>query len=144
MTSIQVERQRRKPKLALSSSALRRYLLDRVAIPYLFLIPGLVIYSWFTIVPVINTLLLSLYKWDGILPAEPVGLKNFVDLFTKDKVFLGSFANSLVFVIYYTIIPIGLAFLLSVLMTRRRIRGLPGRKYVYAWRHEGEAGRLAK
>lgn len=105
-------------------NAFRRHAVDTVLIPYLFLLPGLIMYTWFTIIPVINTLLLSVYKWDGILPATPVGFGNFIDLFTNDPVFIGSFINSLIFVIYYTIIPIVVALFLSVLMTRRRIRGL--------------------
>jgi raffinose/stachyose/melibiose transport system permease protein len=105
-------------------SNIHRNAVKRVVIPYLFLLPGLIIYTWFTIIPVVNTLLLSLYSWDGILPATPVGFSNFIDLFTNDTVFLGSFINALIFVIYYTIIPIMVALFLSVLMTRRRIRGL--------------------
>jgi raffinose/stachyose/melibiose transport system permease protein len=105
-------------------SSARRFASDHILVPYLFLIPALVIYTWFTIIPVINTLRLSLYQWDGISPAVPAGLQNFVDLFTNDQVFMDSFKNAFIFVIYYAIIPIIMALFLSALMTRRRIHGL--------------------
>lgn len=105
-------------------SAIRRYAVDRVIIPYLFLLPGLIIYTWFTIIPVVNTLLLSLYNWDGISPSTFAGFGNFIDLFINDSIFIRSFVNSFIFVIYYAIIPIIVALLLSTLMTRRQIRGL--------------------
>lgn len=105
-------------------NAIRRYAFDNLFIPYLFLLPGLVIYTWFTIIPVANTLLLSLYNWDGISSSTFAGFGNFIDLFTNDTVFLRSFINSLIFVVYYAVIPIIVALILSTLMTRRQIRGL--------------------
>src|SRR5919107_4758728 len=57
------------------------------ATPYLFLLPYLVIFGVFGLLPVFLGVWLSLHQWDFQLPNKPfVGIDNYKDLFQKDSV----------------------------------------------------------
>ena len=49
----------------------------------LFLVPALVIYLVFQIIPIIGSIYFSLVDWNGIAGSSPkfVGLKNYIDAF---------------------------------------------------------------
>ncbi|MCR9195095.1 MAG: sugar ABC transporter permease [Hyphomonas sp.] len=49
---------------------------------WLFLVPSIIPFVVFTLLPAIATLVLSFYSWDFISPPRFVGLENWIDLFT--------------------------------------------------------------
>ena len=50
----------------------------------LFVAPALICYIVFAIIPIINTIELSFYKWDGASPImEYVGLANYKEIFAN-------------------------------------------------------------
>ena len=49
---------------------------------WLFVLPALAAYSLFVLWPIVQTLKYSLYRWDGVGPAEWAGLDNFRSVFT--------------------------------------------------------------
>jgi ABC-type sugar transport system permease subunit len=55
--------------------------------PYFWVLPALLLYGILTLVPLVAGLWLALLDWNGIDPAEFVGLRNFARLF-EDKDFL--------------------------------------------------------
>jgi multiple sugar transport system permease protein len=56
--------------------------------PWLFMIVPLAFLAVFSYIPVVNLFRYSLTSWDGFSPTRPyVGLKNFVDLFTRPELF---------------------------------------------------------
>jgi multiple sugar transport system permease protein/raffinose/stachyose/melibiose transport system permease protein len=51
--------------------------------------------------PAIQGILLSFVRWNGIGVAEPVGLDNYVRLFTNDTVFYGALGNTAIWLVLF-------------------------------------------
>jgi raffinose/stachyose/melibiose transport system permease protein len=96
---------------------------DQGMLPYLLILPGLVFYSLFVIIPIIGTLLLSLFQWDGLATPVWVGLDNFAAVIADPNT-LGAFTVSITFIVFNCIVPVAIALLLVAVMTRSHIRGL--------------------
>ncbi len=81
---------------------------------YLLLTPWLLGLVILTLGPIIMSFILSGTSWDMILPAKWVGLKNYVEAFTTDTLFM----NSLYVSTIYTVIsvPLGVLFSLALAM----------------------------
>lgn len=93
-------------------------------IAYLYLLPGLAIYGLFILIPLLHAVDLSFYKWDGITQGTWTGISNYVEL-VQDPLIQESFVHSLVFVVFYSVIPVGIGLVLAATLTRIPIRGLP-------------------
>ncbi|HEY5275619.1 MAG TPA: sugar ABC transporter permease, partial [Coriobacteriia bacterium] len=91
--------------------------------PYLLILPGLAFYTLFVIVPIIGTLSLSLFQWDGLTTPIWVGLNNFSHVIA-DPDTLAGFTVSLVFLVFNCLLPVAIGLLLVAAMTRARVRGL--------------------
>jgi multiple sugar transport system permease protein len=96
---------------------------------YLFILPNLVGFLIFSAIPVIASLVLSLYKWDIVRAPEFVGLKNYVDLF-HDPLFFKVLGNTAYFVLGTVPIGIVLAILLAVILNSK-IGGLTWYRTAY-------------
>lgn len=75
---------------------------------YLFVLPALIGFIVFIIIPFISSFVLSFTEWNfisGLSGIKFVGLKNFIDLF-KDLWFTNSFSNNFIFAV--TVVPISL------------------------------------
>lgn len=90
---------------------------------YLYLLPGLLAYSLFVFLPILDTFRYSLFAWDGISRPVFTGLRNYTALI-HDPTFLTALFNNAVFILFYTVLPILLALLLTGLMTRRPLPGM--------------------
>jgi raffinose/stachyose/melibiose transport system permease protein len=92
-----------------------------LALPYL--IPAVVLYGWFLLYPMLDSVRLSFFEWSGFRTQEPVwvGLDNYVRLFTQDAVFWTAFRNSVVWVILSLVLPTGIALLLALGLNRKMI-----------------------
>ncbi|HOX55160.1 MAG TPA: sugar ABC transporter permease, partial [Candidatus Omnitrophota bacterium] len=52
---------------------------------YLFILPAVIIFAVFYIIPFLWVFHLSMFDWDGILPTKTfVGLQNFKEIITQD------------------------------------------------------------
>jgi raffinose/stachyose/melibiose transport system permease protein len=93
----------------------RRFL---TALP--FLLPAVLIYGYFIVYPMLDSVRLSLYSWSGFRTEEPVfvALENYVRLFTQDPVFWKSFANSVIWVVLSLLIPMIMGLLLALGLNR--------------------------
>lgn len=82
-----------------------------------FLLPALLIFIVFEIIPVLMTIYFSFNEWPGIqsVPLEFVGVKNFIALFT-DPVFLKSLQNIAVYVVASVILQVPIGFGLGILI----------------------------
>ncbi len=92
---------------------------------YLYVLPGLLIYAAFVLVPFGHTFWISFHAWDGITPSEWVGLDNYRRVFTDPQV-RETFTHALVLVGFYALLPLLLGLLLAALLSRMRIRGISG------------------
>lgn len=90
---------------------------------YLFLLPSILIYGFFVFYPILQTITFSLTDWNGITLPNFIGLDNYLQLL-KDPVFLAALKNNAAFVFFYSVLSIALGLFLTVLLTRRPIRGL--------------------
>ncbi|HET6507093.1 MAG TPA: sugar ABC transporter permease [Baekduia sp.] len=87
------------------------------SIAYVYLLPALAIYTLFLLVPLGHSAWISLYRWDGLSPGTWVGLHNYADAFT-DPQLRASFVHSLVLIVFYAIIPVGIGLLLAGVIVR--------------------------
>ena len=68
--------------------------------------PAIVVYVVFAIYPMVDVVLLSFQKWNGLdANRQFVGLGNYVDIFTKDPVFWGAFRNTVIWTVLSLIFP---------------------------------------
>lgn len=85
------------PKRILSDSRMQAFLL---------LGPAVIIYGVFALYPMVDVVGLSFLKWNGLDPVkEFVGVKNYVDIFTKDPVFWVAFRNTIVWTLLSVAFP---------------------------------------
>ena len=87
-------------------------------LPFVFVAPALLVHLVFVAVPSVNTLLYSLYDWNGIGSPVFVGLANFKEIFTQDEVALGAFVNNLKWLAVFVTVPIILGLLAAVAISR--------------------------
>lgn len=83
----------------------------------LFVAPALFMYTAFVLVPMLLTLQYSLFRWDGIGPAEWVGLRNYATVLS-DPDLLGVIANAFKLIVFFSIIPVGLGLIVASVMRR--------------------------
>jgi len=78
-------------------------------------VPGLVLYTLFLILPVLGTISLGFTKWEGINIANIkfVGLNNYIELI-QDKIFWRALSHNLIFVCIATVIQFFLSLLLAL------------------------------
>lgn len=76
---------------------------------YLFILPAFIIYTSVVIGPTLYSAYLSLFKWNGIGPKEFVGFRNYINLFTKDKIFLISIENNFTWIVLTLVVTMVIA-----------------------------------
>jgi ABC-type sugar transport system permease subunit len=86
--------------------------------PYLMLLPSIIGLLVLVIYPMVRGLFLSFYEYTLLYPSYPfIGLQNYVELFTKDKLFWSTINNTVLFTIFNgvgsTILAIAVALLLN-------------------------------
>lgn len=89
----------------------------RVA-PYLFILPNMLLFLAFMIIPLIMTGYYSLVKWNGIGTPQFIGFGNYLFIF-RDSVFLTALWNTVVFTVATVPVMMAVAVLLAVLLNRR-------------------------
>jgi len=105
------------------------YEIYKARVAYLFAAPAFFLIFIFIAYPLLESLILSLYKWNGIGPKNFVGFYNFVMLFT-DEVFWLALYNNIKFTLFTTTGTVLIGFLLAVAI-ERRVRGWSFFKIVY-------------
>jgi ABC-type sugar transport system permease subunit len=81
---------------------------------YIFVMPAVLIFSIFYIIPFIWVLQLGLFDWDGILPTKIfVGLANYKEILFQDKVWWQSMGNAGYITLIALTLQNALAFLLA-------------------------------
>lgn len=96
---------------------------DKQGVWYLFLAPAVVLLVVFMAYPLLDSMILSLYKWKGLGPRQFVGIKNFQNL-VQDTLFWDALRHTFVFALFVTLGTVGIGFLLAMVISRR----------VWAWR----------
>lgn len=89
--------------------------------PWIFLAPGIAIFALYVIYPIISSVSLSFYEWDGLGEKTWVGLANYVELFHSDVFWTALKNNALWLILFMLAPPIGLAI---ALFLNQQIRGM--------------------
>jgi raffinose/stachyose/melibiose transport system permease protein len=90
-----------------------------------FLVPPLLLYGVAVLFPILQSLFLSFFKWDGITDMRFVGFDNYARLFVGDDVFWTAFFNSLGYLVICLVLQLGGALVVaSLLISLRRGREL--------------------
>ena len=85
--------------------------------------PAIILFVVFLIIPTINVFRMSTYKWGGYTDDKTfVGLQNFEKLFQSDK-FYQAFQNSLLLIIFVTIITFAFALVFASMLSRENLKG---------------------
>ncbi len=103
------------------STTLARW--GRLSTPYLFLAPALLIYGVFLVYPMLDSLIVSFYDWDGLSASRTfVGLDNYRRILLEDPVSRLALRNNVVWTMVKLVIPPAFGLLLAVAFNSR----LPG------------------
>jgi raffinose/stachyose/melibiose transport system permease protein len=90
-----------------------------------FLIPPLLLYGLAVLLPILQSLFLSFFSWDGISDMQFVGLANYAHMITGDSVFWRAFSNTLGYLVICLVLQLGGALVVaSLLISLRRGREL--------------------
>ncbi len=86
---------------------------------YLFILPDLIIFGIFIVIPVFYSLYLSFHEWNILDPDKPfVGFMNFIKLF-EDEFFIQALWNTVYFVGLNVPLMLGLALIIALLLNRK-------------------------
>lgn len=85
---------------------------------YLFLLPAFVIFCSVVIIPTVYSFYLSFFSWNGVGKKTFVALKNYMDLFTADPVFLKALLNNLIWILLTVFFTVTVSLLLAVILNR--------------------------
>jgi len=91
-------------------------------VPYLFIAPGLLLYSIFLLLPLLDSFRLSFYRWDGVTRGAWIGTSNYTQLLQDGQIF-DAVKHSLVLIVFYSVGPLLLALLLTGVLSRTRVVG---------------------
>lgn len=100
--------------------ARRRRRVPTAWIPYLFLAPALIWYAAFLVYPMLQSLYISFFDWDGLSPTMTfVGLKNYIDIFMSDEVARLALWNNILWTLGALVLPTAIGLMLALALNRR-------------------------
>ena len=77
--------------------------------PWLFLLPAIIMFVVYVFFPIVQSISLSFYEWDGLGDKTWVGFNNYIELFDDDN-FWTSLKNNIIWLVFFMLAPvIGLA-----------------------------------
>lgn len=90
--------------------------------PYLFLLPALIIFCIFLLLPIVNVVYTSFFRWDGVSPTMNfIGTENFKELFL-DPYFLNSLKVTWIIVLQSIFFQLPVGLILAIILTKK-LRG---------------------
>jgi len=98
---------------------------------WIFVLPLVIGILMFTLYPMIQSLVYSFYRYDGILKFEYIGLGNFITMFTTDfDEFSKVFTNTFLYALITVPLNLCLSYLLAVTVNQK-IKGVTGFRVIY-------------
>ena len=92
-----------------------------------FILPGFIIYTLFSIYPILSAVPNSFVKWGGIGKKQWVGFDNYISLFTHPQL-APQFFNAAQNTLYYLVLNLVVINALSILLAYLLFKGIPGHK----------------
>jgi raffinose/stachyose/melibiose transport system permease protein len=84
---------------------------------YLYVMPAVLVFAAFLGAPLVQTVQYSFYDWNGIGTATVAGISNYLSVF-DDEQLRGSFRHAGVLMLFYAVVPVTIALLLSAVISR--------------------------
>lgn len=84
---------------------------------WMFVLPALLMYAVFVLLPLLMSIQYSFVRWDGIGPMTWVGLRNYARIL-EDPDLLGTVFNALKLVVFFSFIPVGLGLVVASVIHR--------------------------
>jgi len=82
------------------------YKRNEIAItPWLFLLPAVLFFSVYVIIPIVHSFWISFHEWDGLGEKVWVGTDNYERLLTRDRKFGVSFWNNIRWLVFFSRSP---------------------------------------
>ncbi len=97
---------------------------------YFFLLPSLIGFTIFVLLPIVISLVLSFHEWDLLTPPTFIGGANYIELFTRDPLFASVLKNTFWYSVLIVPVQLTLGFLLAVALNAG-IRGLKLYRMLY-------------
>jgi ABC-type sugar transport system permease subunit len=94
----------------------------RSLIPYFFISPFFLLFALFGAFPIGYSIVMSLFNWKITGPAGFVGLQNYVNVLTVDPFFLVSIWNTVVLLVFGSLLQHLIALPLAILINSRIVR----------------------
>ena len=92
-------------------------------VAYLWIAPAVVVFALFALLPLLHTVWLSFFDWDGVTTGTWTGLGNYRAIL-EDERLRSTLLHPLVLIVFYTVIPVSLALIVTGMIVRIRVRGL--------------------
>jgi raffinose/stachyose/melibiose transport system permease protein len=105
------------PAFSSRRNFLQRIFRRETLIGWLFVLPALIMYAVFVIVPFMLTIRYSFFKWNGVSPAIWVGLNNYVNIFQVPNL-IGTVKNAFWLIVWFSFIPVGLGLVVASVIHR--------------------------
>ncbi|MEG0691690.1 MAG: sugar ABC transporter permease [Oscillospiraceae bacterium] len=87
----------------------------------MYLLPGLIIYTFTVFLPILGALYYSFFNWAGGTKMTFTGLENYIRLL-KDNVFWQSFGNNIFLTVFSLMAQIGIAFFFAMLLNTKAVK----------------------
>lgn len=84
---------------------------------YLYVVPAFLVFAVFLGAPLVQTAQYSFYDWNGIGTATVAGVSNYLTVF-DDEQLRGSFLHAGVLIVFYAVVPVVIALILSAVISR--------------------------
>lgn len=88
----------------------------------LYVLPALLVFGTFVILPALHTVYLSFFHWDGITPATVAGLDNYRAVLAE-PLLRDSLGHAFLLVVFFSLLPIALGLLIVAVAGPRQPRG---------------------
>lgn len=92
--------------------------------PYLFVLPGMILFFLIAVVPIFQTLGLSFTNWDGVKPLntiEIVGLQNYEKIITGDE-FIHAIKNNVLWALVSVTVPIAIGVVQANVIVNSKVK----------------------
>ena len=80
----------------------------------IFILPALLLFLGFTLIPLITSGVYSFFEYNGIGSKTFIGIKNYIELFTSDRYFPQAVKNSLILVAASLFIQLPISIILAI------------------------------
>ena len=97
--------------------SLSKMVRQEAIIGWLFVLPALMMYAVFVLLPFVMSIQYSFYRWNGIGPMTWVGLHNYETVLEVPNL-LGTISNAFRLVVYFSFIPVALGLVVASIMHR--------------------------